>query len=365
MLGVALWSAASFAGCAPDTASTAGRALTTPPSSVLGTAGSSPVVGAAGTTAAPNTSLPVRAGNNTVMSGAAGTVATGTPAPNGSEPPRTGRAGAPAPIGTPMTTPAPAAGSGSAPNTTNMPAPVEACNGASTLMPGAQQSVMLADRKYLLRVGKMAPVGTAVPLVLNLHGLSMTPELEETLTGMTPVADSNGFVVAYPGFAPETAWDLTSTKDFDFMKAIIADVASKVCIDHKRIYAMGFSHGAFMSFAMGCKMSDMIAAIAPHSGAGGGLCNATRPVPVFAWHGDADNVVAYSGGQSAVMSWVTKDKCPSTPTTFMAAGANCQDWNPCDAGTEVKFCTVPGGGHNFTRGASPFIWDFFKQFSLP
>ena len=70
-------------------------------------------------------------------------------------------------------------------------------------------------------------------------------------------------------------------------------------------------------------------------------------------------------GDPTVMGWVTTDKCPSTPTTSMEAGANCQDWNPCNTGSEVKFCTVPGGGHSFTRAASPLIWDFFSKFSLP
>jgi poly(3-hydroxybutyrate) depolymerase len=111
---------------------------------------------------------------------------------------------------------------------------------------------------------------------------------------------------------------------------------------------------------------DIIAASAPNSGSGSAArgCVA-RAVPLFAWHGDADMTVAYSGGKMGVDSWVTHDKCTGTPTDFMVGSAKCQDWNMCAAGSEVKFCTVPGGGHTYTRAATAAIWDFFKAHPLP
>ena len=37
-----------------------------------------------------------------------------------------------------------------------------------------------------------------LPLVLNFHALSSTPELQELLTGFNVLADREGFLVAYP-----------------------------------------------------------------------------------------------------------------------------------------------------------------------
>jgi polyhydroxybutyrate depolymerase len=90
-----------------------------------------------------------------------------------------------------------------------------------------------------------------------------------------------------------------------------------------------------------------------------------RAVPVYAWHGDADGTVPYSSGKSAVDSWVSHDKCSGAPTNFTVGTATCQDWNTCSAGSEVKFCTIPGGGHAYTRAATQAIWEFFKAHPLP
>jgi polyhydroxybutyrate depolymerase len=246
------------------------------------------------------------------------------------------------------------------------PTPDTVCTGTATAAPGAQMTVMLADRQYLLHVGKAVKPGQAAPLVFSLHGLTMTPSSMESMAHWFPLADTKGFIVAGPaGVGASNGWDLTSTKDFDLMKAVVEDVNKKVCVDRKRIYSTGFSHGAFMSHSNGCKLSDVFAAIAPHSGALGGACSPKRPMPVYAWHGDADATVSYSSGKSAVDGWVTRNKCTGTPTDYMVSAAKCQEWATCQDGVKVKFCTIPGGGHAWYGPATAAIWDFFAQNAMP
>ncbi len=244
--------------------------------------------------------------------------------------------------------------------------PPQACSKPATLMPGAQMTVMLNGRQYLLHVGKGVKPGVAAPLVFSLHGLNMTPNSMESMARWFPLSDSKGFIVAGPaGVGGSNGWDLSGTKDFDLMKAVIDDIDSKICVDRKRIYSTGFSHGGFMSNANGCRLSDVFAAIAPHSGAAGGACAAKRPMPVFAFHGDADSIVSYNSGKSSVDGWVARNKCSGTPTTFTLDNAKCQEWSSCEGGSEVKFCTIPRGNHIWFRPATAAIWEFFTEHTLP
>jgi polyhydroxybutyrate depolymerase len=234
-------------------------------------------------------------------------------------------------------------------------------------MPGSTQNLTLNGRNYTLHIGRSVKPGEPSPLVFSLHGLTMTPASMEAMARWDPVADTEGLIIARPaGVGASNGWDLTGTKDFDLMKAIIEDVNAKACVDRKRIYATGFSHGGFMSFSIACKLGDIFAAVAPNAGAGSAARGCVqRSVPVYAFHGDADSVVSYSSGQSAVNSWVSHNKCTGSPTTFMVMNANCQDWNMCADSGEVKFCTIPGLSHSYFRGATAVIWEFFKAHPLP
>lgn len=239
------------------------------------------------------------------------------------------------------------------------------CLASANVAPGTTMNLMLNGRNYTLHIGKAVKVGTAAPLVMSLHGLSMTPASMESMARWHPLSDTEGFIVAGPaGVGSSNGWDLTGTKDFDLMKAVIDDVNKKACVDRKRVYSTGFSHGGFMSFANACKLPEVFAAVAPHSGAGTCRSALVRPMPIFTWHGDADPIVSYSSGKSSHDSWVMRDKC-GEPTDFMIGSNKCQEWKGCTDDVPVKMCTIPGGGHMWSRDATRAIWDFFKGISMP
>ena len=239
------------------------------------------------------------------------------------------------------------------------------CLASATAAPGSTMNLTLGERKYTLHIGRAVKVGTAAPLVFSLHGLTMTPASMESMARWYPLSDSEGFIVAGPaGVGSSNGWDLSGTKDFDLMKAVIEDVNKKACVDRKRIYSTGFSHGGFMSFANVCKLSDVFAAAAPHSGAGACRNASVRAMPIFTWHGDADGTVSYSSGKSAHDSWVTHNKC-GAPTDFSIGSNKCQEWKGCTDDVPMKMCTIPGGGHRWSGDATKAIWEFFKGITLP
>src|SRR6266496_1133785 len=181
-------------------------------------------------------------------------------------------------------------------------------------------------RHYLLHIPPSYQSGNAIPLVINFHGYNSNSGQEENLTGMSAKADREGFIVVYPDGINST-WFTgrgeDGQRDQQFIRDLIASLESQYTIDPKRIYATGISNGGGMTNRLGCDMADLIAAIAPDSGAYNFWqdCNPSRPVPVLAFHGLDDNLVPYTGGTPKLMeppieewaaAWAARNGCSST-----------------------------------------------------
>src|SRR6202035_2271000 len=90
-------------------------------------------------------------------------------------------------------------------------------------------------------------------------------------------ADAKGFVTVYPngtGLGPVQTWNAggfvkgieSRADDVAFLKTLLDDVATRVNVDPKRVYACGMSNGAMMCYRLAAELSDRIAAIAPVAG---------------------------------------------------------------------------------------------------
>ncbi len=262
------------------------------------------------------------------------------------------------------------------------PGPVR-CPAGATLKPGDEKTIALTHagvaRSYLVHVGRAAMAGTAAPLVVNVHGLNNSPAIQVAFSGMNPLADTRGLVVVYPqglnaSFNAGGCCGQSSSSgvdDMGFIRAIVADVETQVCIDPHRVYATGFSNGGYMAYRLGCEASDLFAAIAPVEGANASpTCAPPRPVPVIAFHGDADPIVSYATGKQSLTDWVARDGCAATPTHTAFGTSSCDEWDGCNGGAKVKLCTIAGGSHLWPGAgsaipATPVILDFFAQFALP
>lgn len=257
--------------------------------------------------------------------------------------------------------------------------------------------VNLESRDYLLHdVQTMAKVKMRLPLVILLHGSDMSAAGMRTMTAMDSLADIRHFLVAYPqGAGSPSDWNAgdccgdpqsAGTDDIGFIKALIADISSRLLVDPKRIYVGGFSDGARMAFRVACQMSDKIAAVAAASGS---LvtenCAPDRLVPIIAFHGNADPSVAYDeptatplprpappltiGLTPAVRFWLATASCRGTSgrtfdrNTAQYLGTGCR--------ADVAFYETFGGGHawptvgsDYEFSASVLIADFFKAHPL-
>jgi poly(3-hydroxybutyrate) depolymerase len=231
-------------------------------------------------------------------------------------------------------------------------------------------------RSYDVYVGKGVKVGTAVPLLVSVHGLTNTPAVQAQFSQMNPVADAQGFVVVYPAglnasFNAGSCCGQSSSSGVDdvgFIRAVVADAETKICIDRKRVYQTGFSNGGMMAYELACHAADLFAAVAPTEGDNQTIppCNPARPVPLAAFQYQADPVVLAVDAQQSAQGWAQQDGCTdASPTTTAVAGFSCEEWSKCAAGASVWYCTAPGGTHYPPLGSAPVIWNFLSQFTLP
>jgi polyhydroxybutyrate depolymerase len=260
-------------------------------------------------------------------------------------------------------------------------------------------------RSYLLHVPPGDDGKTVRPLVIVLHGGGGNARGMVRISGFSASSDREGFFLVYPngtgasrdrlltwnagnccGLALEKGVD-----DSGFVRKLIGALQKERKIDSSRIFATGFSNGAMMTFRLACEAADLIAAIAPVSGAFNvEPCRPARPVSVLAFYGTADQHVPYNGGVPqkqldphprtdrsaayAISFWTAADDCSAPPTRVESGSIVRELHAPCKDGTAVELITIRGGGHEWPGGekwapwadppsreisANEAIWKFF------
>ncbi|MBN1444208.1 MAG: PKD domain-containing protein [Planctomycetes bacterium] len=224
-----------------------------------------------------------------------------------------------------------------------------------------------------------------MPLVVNLHGFSLTAAQLETLTRMQPLSDALGFLYACPQGTLDSRgrpfWNATDAccdvdgsgvDDSGYLRAVIDEIRSALNVDERQVYLAGWSNGGFMCYRMACDHADAIAAIVSFAGMthlDPARCAPSVPVHVLHWHGTADAIVAYGGGVlpdwpgvppfpgavATVEQWALYNGCSGEPDTTMEpmdlypqlAGAETSiaRYAGCDPLGSVELWTVSGGDH--------------------
>jgi polyhydroxybutyrate depolymerase len=293
-------------------------------------------------------------------------------------------------------------------------------------------------RSVLLYVPPAATTHRPLPLIIDLHGSGSNGEEQAKTSRFSDLAAKDGFVVAnpsggvvLPGAPDAHYWNIPGVPltggaptptdapdDVQFINDTIDTIASKSCIDPRRIYVTGMSGGARMASLLACRLSARIAAIAPVSGLRAGLpssdnpsqpdpatCQPQRAVPIVTFHGTGDTVNPYSGDSTprwhysvpaALARWVEIDHCQGKPQDRrVAAHVTLVRYGPCEQGAEIWLYRTDatgeqGGGHAWPGSvtapsmarnvpaeqlrlnvpsteidASELIWQFFKAHSLP
>lgn len=247
-------------------------------------------------------------------------------------------------------------------------------------------------RTYILHVPAGYDGASAMPLVLSFHPYGTNAKFMSDYVKFDALADQKGFVVVTPdGTGQPQYWNVrkyqATADDVAFAKDLIAKIDASLCIDATRTYAAGYSNGGGMALRLACEMPERIAAIGVVAGT---YLNCNANVPLIAFHGIADPVVAFEGADSApaggesfppirrsVSEWAKMNSCDGLPTISRpAADVELSTFHRCREGDGgVLLYTLLGGGHtwpgatdlpaasvgvtNHQIDATKAMWDFF------
>ncbi len=279
------------------------------------------------------------------------------------------------------------------------PSPATPSEGAS---PSAEL-VVGGDRPVTVHVPASYDASRPAPLLILLHGYSLSGQEIDTYFDLAPEAEARGFVYAFPDGTFDSDgnrfWNATdaccnfdgaAVDDVAYLTDLIAEIQAELAIDPKRIALAGHSNGGFMSYRMACERANLVASIVSLAGASfaeAADCAPSEPVSVVQIHGTFDDVVLYEGGEpftdatapypgaeTTAELWATYDECGMTSSTLSAKidvdanrkeGANpdetsVEEWSGCESGATVQLWTIPRGRHE--PALSPTFADSVMDF---
>jgi poly(hydroxyalkanoate) depolymerase family esterase len=235
------------------------------------------------------------------------------------------------------------------------------------------------SRNYKLYIPTGYQQGTAVPLVVMLHGCTQDPDQFATGTQMNALAETEKFLVLYPE-EPSSANQNKCFNWFDpnhqsrgagepaLIVGMVNTVKNSYTVDSNRIYVHGLSAGAGMSVIMGVTYPDVFAAIGVASGleykaatsmtdaftvmssggpnpdtqgttAANAMGSYKRTVPVIVFHGSSDYTVATVNGNQVVQQWAQTDDIVSDGS----------DNNNIDNTADATENGTVSGGYSYTK----------------
>ena len=251
-------------------------------------------------------------------------------------------------------------------------------------------------REYSIYVPASYDGISSFPLLFNFHGGGGDIASQIAIADMSPIADTANFIVVYPQARQDPSdgnsfnWIPKTPGTFDdvpFISSLIDTIASNYQIDQTRIYACGYSLGGDMSFELGCKLSNRIAAIAPVARTmqanPNSFCSPVHPTGVLTILGTDDFTSPYNGitfgGVEYYLSaaathsyWASHNNCNLTSTmSTVSSSVERYTWSTASGCAYVEELKVIGGGHdwpgsfgNMTIDANIEIWQFVSRYDI-
>jgi len=195
-------------------------------------------------------------------------------------------------------------------------------------------------------------------------------------TGGRPLRDVRTWNAGGVAYCASGAACAQGIDDIGYTDQLLDEVRAAIPVDPQRIYATGISNGGAMSHRLACERPDVLAAIAPVSGANqfaddGGACG---QMAVLHIHGTKDPAWLFDGGEGGIDAgiktsvaatmdgWAARNGCTGDPvdtplpdTTDDGVTSTRRTWQGCAQATELII--EDGAGHAWPNGFQYFSSD--------
>ncbi|MFY1660631.1 cellulose binding domain-containing protein [Micromonospora sp. WMMD1274] len=245
-------------------------------------------------------------------------------------------------------------------------------SGTRTISSGGQ------NRSYILRIPDGYDRNRPYRLIFGFHWLngSANNVASAGYYGLLPLSNNSTIFVAPQGI--DNGWANTNGRDLTLFDDISRQVENDLCVDTSQRFALGWSYGGAMSYAVACARPTIVRAVTVISGANLSGCNGgTQPVAYFGIHGIYDSVLNISMGRSLRDTFVRNNGCtaqsPREPsrgslTHITTTYSGCREgypvqWAAFDGDhtpSPVDGSSSPNDSRTWTSGE---IWRFFSQFA--
>jgi poly(3-hydroxybutyrate) depolymerase len=195
--------------------------------------------------------------------------------------------------------------------------------------------------------------------------------------GLRALSDNSTIFVAPQGI--NNGWANANGQDVTFVDDMLSQLEAGLCIDTSEVFAMGFSYGGAMTYALACARPSVFRAVAVYSGADlSGCSGGTQPVAYIGLHGVEDNVLPIADGRALRDTFVRNNGCtPQNPpepavgslTHIVTTYSGCRPgypvvWAAFDSGhtpapVDGSTATSGTGAQTWTKA---LVWNFFTQF---
>ncbi|MBM0275437.1 cellulose binding domain-containing protein [Micromonospora tarensis] len=252
------------------------------------------------------------------------------------------------------------------------------CGKAPTLTSGTRTIQSSGQsRTYNLRIPDGYDRNRPYRLIFGFHWLngSANNVTSAGYYGLQPLSNNSTIFVAPQGL--NAGWANTNGRDLTLFDDIRQQVENDLCVDTTQRFALGWSYGGAMSYAVACARPTIIRAVTVLSGANLSGCNGgTQPVAYFGIHGIYDSVLNISQGRQLRDTFVRNNGCTAQSPREPSRGSLTHittAYSGCRAGYPVQWAAFDGdhtpspvdgsGSPNDSRTwTSGEIWRFFSQF---
>jgi poly(3-hydroxybutyrate) depolymerase len=162
--------------------------------------------------------------------------------------------------------------------------------------------------------------------------------------GMQEQSSNSAILIAPQGLG--NGWANSNGQDVTFTDDMLRLVENDLCVETTQRFAMGFSFGGGMSYAIACARATVFRAVVVYAGAQlSGCSGGTQPIGYFGIHGISDTVLNISLGRSLRDTFVRNNGCAAQnpPEPAPGSGRHITTTYSCRAGFPVQWAAFDGG----------------------